>query len=120
MLATGGISLLVDLPGLDRAVWTLSSDVLEGATKVENESALVIGGGLVGLETADYLASQGKHITLVEMLEEVGSDMDPLAKAMITKRLTQHGVKIYTSTKVAGLTEDTVFAQQKDQPLALP
>ena len=120
VLATGGIPLLVDLPGLDHADWTLSTDVLEGATKVETESALVIGGGLVGLETADYLASQDKHITLVEMLEEVGSDMDPLAKAMITKRLTQHGVKIYTDTKVVGLTNDTVFAQQGDQQLAFP
>jgi thioredoxin reductase len=120
VLATGGIPLLVDLPGLDHADWTLSTDVLEGATKVETESALVIGGGLLGLETADYLASQDRHITLVEMLEAVGSDMDPLAKAMITKRLTQHGAKIYTNTKVVGLTDDTVFAQQGDQQLAFP
>jgi pyruvate/2-oxoglutarate dehydrogenase complex dihydrolipoamide dehydrogenase (E3) component len=120
VIATGGIPLLVDLPGLDDATWTLATDVLEGVMKVETESALVIGGGLVGLETADYLASLGKRITLVEMLDEVGSDMDPLAKAMVTKRLAQHGAQIYTKTKVVGLTENTVFAQQDDRRLALP
>jgi 2,4-dienoyl-CoA reductase-like NADH-dependent reductase (Old Yellow Enzyme family)/thioredoxin reductase len=120
VLATGGVPLLVDLPGLDLATWTLSTDVLDGVSKVETESALVIGGGLVGLETADYLASQGKHITLVEMLDEVGSDMDPLAKTMITKRLTQHGATVYTKTKIVGLTEDSVLAQQEDQQLSLP
>jgi 2,4-dienoyl-CoA reductase-like NADH-dependent reductase (Old Yellow Enzyme family)/thioredoxin reductase len=120
VLATGGIPLLVDFPGLDRAAWTLSTDVLDGSVKVGSESALVIGGGLVGLETADFLASQGKRITLVEMLEEVGCHMDPLAKTMITKRLNQYGAELHTNTKVVGLTEDRVFALKEGQQVALP
>jgi NADPH-dependent 2,4-dienoyl-CoA reductase/sulfur reductase-like enzyme len=74
----------------------------------------------VGLETADFLASQGKRITLVEMLEDVGGDMDPLAKAMITKRLSQQGATICTNTKVIRLTADTVTAAQWDRDLAFP
>jgi 2,4-dienoyl-CoA reductase-like NADH-dependent reductase (Old Yellow Enzyme family)/thioredoxin reductase len=120
VLATGGIPLTVDFPGLDRAAWVLSNDVLEGTVTVDTPTAFVIGGGLVGLETADFLASQGKRITLVEMLENVGGDMDPLAKTMITKRLGQRGATLHTNTKVVRITNKEVIAQQGDEELTLP
>jgi 2,4-dienoyl-CoA reductase-like NADH-dependent reductase (Old Yellow Enzyme family)/thioredoxin reductase len=115
VLATGGIPLTFDFPGLDRARWVTASDVLDGSAKVETEAAFIIGGGLVGLETADFLASQGKKITLVEMLEDTGADMDLLAKTMLIKRLNQKGAQIHTETKVIGLTEHTVIARRGDR-----
>jgi 2,4-dienoyl-CoA reductase-like NADH-dependent reductase (Old Yellow Enzyme family)/thioredoxin reductase len=115
VLATGGIPLTVDFPGLDRAHWVTASDVLEGSAKVETETAFIIGGGLVGLETADFLASQGRTITLVEMLEDTGGDMDLLAKTMLNKRLYQKGAHLHTETKVLRLTEDTVITRQGDR-----
>jgi pyruvate/2-oxoglutarate dehydrogenase complex dihydrolipoamide dehydrogenase (E3) component len=93
---------------------------LEGAVKVQTATAFVIGGGLVGLEMADFLVSQGKRITLVEMLEDVGGDMDPLAKTMITKRVSQQGATIHTNTKVVRLTANMVIAEQGDRELTLP
>ena len=53
----------------------MASDLLEGTAEVHSSSALVIGGGLVGLEPADFLSAQGKRVTLVEMLPDVGADM---------------------------------------------
>ena len=120
ILATGGIPLTVHFPGLDSAPWVLSADLLDGAVEAAGQTAIVIGGGLVGLETADFLASQGKEVTVVEMLDEVGSDMDPLAKAMITKRLKQHGAAIHTGTKVIRLTENTVIASKDNQEVSFP
>ena len=119
VLATGGIPLTVNFPGLDRVAWVLSNDVLEGTVTVGTSTAFVIGGGLVGLETADFLASQGKRITLVEMLGNVGGDMDPLAKAMITKRLSQRGASLYTNTKVVRLTDNEVIAQRGEEEVTL-
>jgi pyruvate/2-oxoglutarate dehydrogenase complex dihydrolipoamide dehydrogenase (E3) component len=115
VIATGGIPLTVDFPGLDRARWVMSSDVLDGSVKVETETALIIGGGLVGLETADFLASRGRTITLVEMLEDTGGDMDLLAKTMLAKRLNQKGAVLHTNTKVVRLTEDTIITRQGDR-----
>ena len=120
ILATGGIPLTVSFPGLDETDWLLSSDLFEGAAEVHSSSALVIGGGLVGLETADFLSAQGKKVTLVEMMPDVGADMDLLAKAMITKRLGKNQVKLHTSTKVVRLTKNTAIAQRGEEEILIP
>ncbi len=120
ILATGGIPLTVPFPGLEQTRWVLAADLLEGGEEVTTESALVIGGGLVGLETAHYLCSQGKKVTVVEMLPEVGGDMDMLAKAMLMKSLNKHGAEILTSSKVLRLTADTVVMEQGGKEKTLP
>jgi 2,4-dienoyl-CoA reductase-like NADH-dependent reductase (Old Yellow Enzyme family)/thioredoxin reductase len=120
VLATGGVPFSIDFPGLDRARWMLAADLLEGTAAVETETAFVIGGGLVGLETADFLAGQGKRVTVVEMLEGVGADMDPLARALLTRRLVQHGAEIHTGTTVLRLTEAAVVARHGEREVTLP
>ncbi len=120
VVATGGIPLSIAFPGLDETRWLLASELLDGSHDVETPPALVIGGGLVGLETADFLAAQGKQVTLVELLDEVGEDMDPLARTMILKRLVQHGVVIYTGTRVVRLTRTAAIAQHDAQEIELP
>jgi NADH dehydrogenase FAD-containing subunit len=54
------------------------------------------------------------------MLENVGGDMDPLAKAMITKRLSQRGATLHTNTKVVRLTDNEVIAQRGEEVVTLP
>lgn len=120
VIASGGIPLTIPFPGLNDTRWLLASDLLEGIGQVETSTAVVIGGGLVGLEVADFLASQDKQITVVEMLPEVGPDMDILAKSMLLGRLRNNHVKIYTSTRVNKLTRDTIFAQQNGGEIDFP
>lgn len=120
VLATGGVPLTIPFPGLEQSRWRLAADVLDGSVTVDTQSVLVIGGGLVGLETADYLAAQDKQVTIVEMLDEVGSGMDPLAKAMLLKRLARHQVTIHTGTKILRLLEDEVVADQQGQEIRSP
>jgi pyruvate/2-oxoglutarate dehydrogenase complex dihydrolipoamide dehydrogenase (E3) component len=120
VLATGGIPLTIPFPGLESAHWVLASEVLESSVLVTTAHALVIGGGLVGLETADYLAARGVQVTLVEMLDDVGGDMDILARNMLLKRLATNEVRLLTKTKVQRMTKDTLIAQQGDQEISLP
>jgi 2,4-dienoyl-CoA reductase-like NADH-dependent reductase (Old Yellow Enzyme family)/thioredoxin reductase len=120
IIATGGLPLTIPFPGLERTDWLLATDLLEGANGVGTSTAFVIGGGLVGLEVADLLGAQGKKVTLVEMLEDVGGDMDPLAKSMLLGRLRGHGVAIHTHTKVTRLTEAIAFAQQDGKEAQFP
>jgi pyruvate/2-oxoglutarate dehydrogenase complex dihydrolipoamide dehydrogenase (E3) component len=93
---------------------------LEGIEQVETPTAFVIGGGLVGLESADYLAARGVRVTLVEMLPDVGTDMDALAKAVLLGRLKGQGVAIHTRTKVTELTMNEALAQQDGSTIRLP
>lgn len=120
ILATGGIPLTIPFPGLEQTRWLLAADLLDGKAEVETGSAFVIGGGLVGLETADFLSARGKQVTVVEMLDDVGIGMDALAKTMLTKRLDRQGVEIHTGTKIIRLTETTAFAQQGEREVAIP
>ena len=120
ILATGGIPLRVPFPGLEETDWYLAAELLEAAAEVRSSTALVIGGGLVGLETADFLSGQGKEVTLVEMLPDVGTDMDQLAKAMITNRLKKNQVTIHTNTKIVRLTKSTAIAHRRQQEIRLP
>ena len=111
ILATGGLPLTINFPGLEDTRWMLASDLLDGGVSVETPSAFVIGGGLVGLETADFLAEGGVQVTLVEMLDQVGGDMDPLAKMMLMKELLKNDVKIHTGCKVLRFTKNTSVVQ---------
>jgi pyruvate/2-oxoglutarate dehydrogenase complex dihydrolipoamide dehydrogenase (E3) component len=120
ILATGGIPLTVPFPGLEETDWHLASDLLEELAEVPSSKAFVIGGGLVGLETADFLSGQGKEVTLVEMLPDVGTDMDHLAKAMITNRLRKNRVTTHTNTKVVRLTKSMAIAHRGEEEIRLP
>jgi 2,4-dienoyl-CoA reductase (NADPH2) len=120
IIATGGVPLTIPFPGLNETRWLLASDLLEGAEHVETSTAFVIGGGLVGLEVADLLANQGKRVTVVEMLPEVGVDMDALAKAMLLGRLKNQGVAIHTRTRVTGLTKNKALVQRDDTEIYFP
>jgi len=120
VVATGGLPLIINFPGLEEANWVVAHDLLDGRAEVTTDSAFVIGGGLVGLETADFLAAQGKRVTVVEMLDAVGGDMDPLARAVLTQRLQSQAVMVYTGTKVVRVERDRVVAQRGDREVVFP
>ncbi len=73
VLATGSEPAIPDIPGITKAVTV--EDVLLDKKKV-GQNVVIIGGGLEGLDTALYLAKQGKKVTVVEALPEVGAGME--------------------------------------------
>ena len=80
-------------------------EVLSGQ-KPLGKRVVIIGGGQVGLETADFLLNQGKEITILEMLKRPGADMSQRARKMVLERLTQNGVEILTEAKAMSVKED--------------
>lgn len=86
-------------------------DVLSGKVRVGNKVA-VIGGGLVGCETAEYLAEKGHEVTIVEMLPRIASDVGPLVGALLLDRLAKYGVKVITGAKVSSLEQDSVVVER--------
>lgn len=69
---------------------------------------MVIGGGSVGLETADFLAEQGKDVTVVEMTDHVGADMFPSIRWHLMPRLAERKVQILRSTKVESIDQNEI------------
>jgi NADPH-dependent 2,4-dienoyl-CoA reductase/sulfur reductase-like enzyme len=90
---------------------TSAWEVLGGTVQV-GDKVLVIGGGSVGLETADFLAEQGKSVTVVEMTGHVGRDLFPSVRWHLMPRLAEPKIKILTSTKVENIDRDKIVVSK--------
>lgn len=55
---------------------------------------------MVGCETAEYLAEMGRRVTIVEMLDDIGVDVDANTKLLLKERFAELTIKIFTKTKV--------------------
>jgi pyruvate/2-oxoglutarate dehydrogenase complex dihydrolipoamide dehydrogenase (E3) component len=75
---------------------------------------LVIGGGLVGIEAADYLAERDHEVVVVEMLAELARDMEPITRKLTLKRLQNRAVVLLTDTKVTRIAEGRAIAEGPD------
>jgi 2,4-dienoyl-CoA reductase (NADPH2) len=94
-----GASLAVpQIPGMDKPHVVSSLDVLSGTAATKN-TVVVIGGGMIGLETAELLADQGKSVTVIEMLKSVGQDIGATTRWGIVSRIRAK-VRIMTLSKV--------------------
>ncbi len=76
-----------------------ADDVLVGKSAV-GKSVLVVGGGLVGLETAEFLAVQGKRVFLVTRRPELGTKIFPLVKSAIVHKVKEAGVVTYVNATI--------------------
>jgi pyruvate/2-oxoglutarate dehydrogenase complex dihydrolipoamide dehydrogenase (E3) component len=90
ILAPGGEQIKPDIPGIDLSLVSYAWQVLEGSVPL-GKHAVVIGGGLIGMETSDYLCQKGTQVTLVEVLKR-----SPVLK------ITSHGYMLHTRLKEAG------------------
>jgi len=100
ILATGSVPSVPEIPGVDSDNVMIADDVLNGKAWPEDTSVSIIGGGIVGCETGEYLAAEGKQVTIVEMLSEIGGDIQVTAKVLLEKRLKEYGANIITGAKV--------------------
>ena len=85
IIATGAQQIVPKIEGIDKPNVVYAWDVLRGDVKTGNK-VVVIGGGMVGLETAEYLAEKGCDVQVIEMLPEVGQDMEPFSKIFLLER----------------------------------
>jgi 2-enoate reductase len=112
IVATGSSSLVPDIPGIKKEKVVTAIDVLLGRKKA-GERVVVAGGGLVGCETAVYLAQKGKRITIVEALEEIISDVFEANKQYLLKMLAENGVSVLTNTNLVRISEHGAVVENK-------
>ena len=105
VVATGAQPASVPIPGVERTV--RSWDVLAGAAEV-GRRVVVIGGGQVGCETAEYLAERGRDVTVLEMLPEMAADMGARTREVFLKKLIDLGVNLITRATVTAIGEREV------------
>ena len=107
VIATGSVNLTPPIKGLDQADVLNPCDVLLGKTAT-GKKVLVAGGGLIGAETADFLAEQGREVTIIEMKPEIAADLDPYGKPMLLKELKNHEVTMLKNAAIQEFLKDGV------------
>lgn len=113
IVATGSVSLIPPIPGLAESSRTVDSrDVLSGAAAPCGRVA-VLGGGLVGAETADLLASQGCSVTVVEMGTQIAPDAEPIPRAYLMDSLAERGVCLRTQEKVLSVADGDILTDRQ-------
>jgi len=109
IVATGAQPLIPEIAGIERCVTAL--EVLKG--KETGKEVLIIGGGMIGCEVAEYLRNKNKRVVILEMLGRIGADIGPATRWVILGRLRSAGVRIETKAKVVAVTESGVKAERE-------
>ena len=102
IVATGALPLFPEIPGLERERLFTPGEALEGDRPM-GEKIIVIGGGMVGCEVAEYLAGKGKQVTIIEKLSEVASGMEGHTRRLLLERLKSLSVQMITGAEVLSL-----------------
>lgn len=106
--ATGADPVIPAIPGVDQAFVTTAHAVLEGNVNPSG-NIVVIGGGCVGAETANHLASNLKSVTLVEMLDQIASDEVIVPRWDLLSDLEKNHVNVRLKTKVKEIKKSGVI-----------
>lgn len=110
IIATGALPIALHLDGEDQIHHVQANDVLMGKEKLSGYIA-IIGGGLVGLEAADYLATQGCRVTVLEMKDKIGADLGSLRQIAVMMKMNQLKVELKPSSKVNSLSKEGVVLE---------
>lgn len=114
IIATGSRPFIPHVKGFERECVVSAHDLLLGKAKA-GKNVVVIGGGLVGVETADWLAENGSQVTIVEMLPQIMKDGEPSPTRYLMERLEEFHVAVYTYTKLKEIGENSVILEGKDK-----
>ena len=111
LLAPGAQPIRPNLPGIDsRKVFTLRT--VEDALKIRDfitgekpKTAVMVGGGFIGIEAAENLRHEGIGVTVVDMADQVMTTFDYDMAAIIQAQLRKHGIRLKLGRSVAGFEE---------------
>jgi len=109
ILAIGATPLVPDIPGIEGDNVVMVEEALAGVRQV-GDRVVIVGGGMVGCETAEFLHAKGKQVTILEMLPRVGDDIEVTNRLATMTRLREAGIVLRANTKAVRITENGVEA----------
>lgn len=103
VIATGSVAAKFDIPGLDEVGYITSDEALELDTLPK--SMIVLGGGAVATEFAQFFCRVGTKTTLIQRSNHIFSATDEDLARPVEQRFREEGMKVYTGTKLTKFTE---------------
>jgi 2,4-dienoyl-CoA reductase-like NADH-dependent reductase (Old Yellow Enzyme family)/thioredoxin reductase len=119
ILATGSEPMPLDVPGAENGNVFGAVEVLNGEP-VHADRVAVIGGGLVGCETAQYLTARGKCVTIIEMLDQMGADIFLTTRSAILQKLKEKGILTEVGAKAVKFDKEGVVVERGGKRETIP
>jgi len=110
IVAIGGKPFFPAIEGIQDSGAISVEDALKGSVLL-GKKVLVVGGGGIGAEVADYLSENGKEVTLVEMREGIALDLVTHLQYFLNMRLKEKGVQMLTLTKAIRFEKDGLWVE---------
>lgn len=103
IIAVGAHNAIIPIPGAESTV--SSWDIFAGKVTAQGH-CVVIGGGLVGAENAEYLANHGCKVSVIEMMDKIAKEESSTVLPTMMKDFADHGVAQYINTKVSSIENE--------------
>lgn len=113
IVATGSKTLILPIEGIDNPAIIHGSDLLSGK-RAAGKKVLVVGGGMVGCETAAFLGEHKHEVTVIEFRDTVGADVISEHRKYLMKDFEEYKIQEITSAKVCKFYEDGVEYESPD------
>jgi len=113
IVGTGASPLIPSIPGTEGKNVITALEALSGAKEV-GERVIIVGGGMVGCETAEFLAQRGKKVVILEMLKRMGNDIGSTSRWVVLRRLREAGIKAETKAEVVEINKGGVKIRRDD------
>lgn len=107
ILATGSTPLILPIPGLSDCGYVTAQDMLDGKAQM-GKRILVVGGGMVGCEAAEYLAERGHQVAVIEMKDVIAADVTPENRRYMFENFEENHVLLRPGAKVTQFYTDGV------------
>ena len=119
LLTTGAVPVIPAISGLDTEKVRLANDVLSGKTVITDKKVLMIGGGIVGCECAEFLHQYNNTVDIADMIPEFAEGLNKYPRAILLSSLREHGSAFYTETKVTEVLEDGIKGKRREEDICL-
>ncbi len=116
IIATGATPIKPRISGIDDPKVAQANDVLLGNAILGN-SAIVLGGGLVGVETAEFCRDFCERVAVVEMMPQIAPELYMTVRDHLLRRFKQQDIEIFANTKVQKIEGGTVYADRDGEEI---
>jgi NADPH-dependent 2,4-dienoyl-CoA reductase/sulfur reductase-like enzyme/rhodanese-related sulfurtransferase len=121
VLAPGAAPFVPPIPGASRALTLRNigdtdkmAAAVDAAASGPEPTAVIMGGGFIGVELAENLTERGLKVTIVELADQLLAPLDVELAALVEKHLARHGVRVLTGASVTEVGADSVVLSTGD------
>ncbi|MFA9381324.1 MAG: FAD-dependent oxidoreductase, partial [Acetanaerobacterium sp.] len=119
--AVGAVPVVPPIPGMNNSDKIVGLDAIHKPQPAVGEKVVILGGGLIGTETAIYLDGMGKDVTVVEMKNDYAPETSEMHKIALEVTLKKGHVKMHLNTKAKAVTDEGLLCvDENDNEVLYP